>query len=341
MTKLQTTLAFTAASVFIADPFMKHIGCPALKYLDPSTSNELCSTILDVISAVQVGVTLGTVTHTVIQKGTVLVATTVLKNFYTMVLPAGLAAYEVQSFAYDHAPTIGIFLIGGLKSSFELTSAVAAGEVIFDQNPAHKAQIIYSNPIIAGAITSINIAQTTNMLFYSTKAIINGNNLDTELFHNSQGYAYGYAIARPFYQVGMIANDNGQAFVGGALYFAAPMCRGYALGLSGTGSVLTPGSNVTLTSNVQDGAAIASASMLRTFLNQIVEDKNMQAPALFLKSIMPESINQLLNIMGSGNFVSAGLVLLEITHQAYKHPVSEYLLGSSDAGNSTEIASDL
>jgi len=305
----RTLLTITAAAALFKDPFMHYAGCPLIQYT--GFDKSYCNTVSKAITATQILVTAGAVGQTIASTSASTIVKKIAVNAYQFTLPAGLGAYVMQSFVYGKTPPIELFSVGTVKSSFEMTVAQFMVQHIF----------LGVSPVIAGAVCSINIAKATNVLFYSIKgSLVDGRELDSNLIRDGEDYALGYAIARPFYQIGMIANDNNHPVIGASLYFAAPICRGYALGLSAKGSVMIPGKDDGILSNVLDGAAIATASMIRTYLGQIETtpaDKPLQLPAEVLSHVVTKHF--LTDIIGPGNLVSALLIGTEIVHQLIEH----------------------
>ena len=350
-------MTISAASVFFTEPLMRHVICPISESISSSMTDKLCSELIASVSTAQVALTtyytvdsiakIGIFTANALYvnpNGPLSFAEETLFNAYQFVFPAGLGAYDVQSMVYNAAPACGLFLISAAKSSFEMTGGNAVARVVFERDPNEKSLLNFKHPAISGGIAAINVAKATNVYFYTLKALFEGKPLDLQLSQEADAYAFGYAIARPFYQVGMVANDANQLnmpMVGTGLYFAAPVCRGYILGLSGKGSINVPGKNISLASNVLDGIAIASVSMFNTYLDQahklsngkLAVDKagylaHMLKPAI---DYMPQ-IKTALDKFGSGPIVAFMLVSAEAGHKGYD-AFSDYI---DIAGNETD-----
>ncbi len=198
-----------------------------------------------------------------------------------------------------HLPNVGIFVIGTVKSSFEMTTAQRIATDILHQNKVGPLLRI-SHPIFAGGIAAINIAQSTNTLFYTFKAMVDQNNdaSSLELLQKGSDYAFAYSLARSFYQVGQIMQDQSimnQPLIGAACYFFAPIARGCFLSFSETGSVTVPGKKIDYFSNVLDGFAIATTSLARTHL-----DNDLRADHSIIKVYSP-NLGVLIEYVGVGN----------------------------------------
>jgi hypothetical protein len=311
----QTALVATSIGSLFKAPLINYVGCPLIKY--SGFDNSYCDILSTAITIAQIATTTGSTLQAIAADSVSNVVKSTITNTYQYTLPAGLGAYVVKSIIYGETPSIDLFAIGMIKSSFEMTVTQSMVKSIF----------INTNHLIAGAVCGINIAKTTNTLFYSIKEIVGGRELNSNLLNDGEDYALGYAIARPFYQIGTIANDNNHPITGASLFFAAPICRGYALGISEKGSVMIPGSKASILKNIIDGAAIATASMTRTYLDQIVKtpiNQKLQLPATILSYIVPED---LLTKVGAGNFVTIFLLGTETLHQSvvHKDQVKEFI----------------
>jgi hypothetical protein len=338
----QIIMTVSAVSVFINNPLMEYAICPLGRYLFPNMNEENCDRMIAATSIVQVAITSYYAVNCINQIGVLKTnqayanhnqimsfSAEYLFNAYQFVFPAGLGAYNAQSLIYNAAPSTLLFIIGCSKSAFEMTTVNAVARVVFDRDINERSLLSYKHSAISGGIAAINVAQAANIYFYGIKAVMEGRSLDIKLMLDADDYSIGYAIARPFYQVGMVANDVNQLnmpMVGSFLYFSAPVCRGYILGLSQKGSINVPGKNISLVSNVIDGIAIASVSMFNTYLDQSLKVSNGQLAAEragtianVLKPVIEKIsfIKSFLDTFGTGPMVGSMLIAIEVSHQSY------------------------
>lgn len=256
-------ILITTAATIIARPILEYAVCPYVQNFQSETLNSLCNavTVTASLAPTVVGVTYGA--RGLYQQVYNNDISTIVQSFthiaFDLVTPAGLGMVAVQSFYYDRDTPVSTFLIGVAKSSFEVTVI----GVISNTLPLEKT--IVSNGLIAATV-----ATATNVLHYTIKGLINGGELSFDTLSNATDYAFGYAIARPLYQTGNALLKE-HPVLSAECYFAAPVARGFALGIAGKGSVLVPGSNFGIISNALDGAAIATVSLSNKYIGEYLD----------------------------------------------------------------------
>lgn len=296
---IHSALLLTSTILTVSRPMLQYGVCPTLENIENPTVNKICNHAVNITKFLPtiIGTTYGIFT---IISNPVSLLTSFLANTHKYVLPAGLGMITANAILNpDHLPSANLFTFGTIKSAFEMTTAQKIAVDILQQN-TNSPFFSISHPIFAGGITAVNIAQSTNTLYYTIKTMFDENNNLSLLENFEQGtnYALAYSSARFFYQVGSIIQDKdivNMPLLGAGFFFAAPIVRGCFLSLSETGSVTVPGKKVDYYSNILDGIAIASTSLARTHLhNDISSDHSV------IKNYSP-TLEGLVHTIGAGN----------------------------------------
>jgi hypothetical protein len=296
---IHSTLLLFSTILTISRPILQYGVCPALSRLEIAAVDKTCDFAVNVATTVPtvIGASYGMYA---IGSSPVLLIKSFIANTHRFILPAGLGMITVNTlFNPEHLPSASLFAIGTLKSAFEMTTSQQIAKDILHQNVASPLFSL-SHPVFAGGVTAINIAQSTNTLFYTIKTMFDENNdlSLTETLRKGSDYAFAYSAARSFYQIGSIVQDKeilNMPFFGAVFFFSAPIVRGCFLSFSETGSVTVPGKKVDYSSNVLDGIAIASTSLMRTHLhNDISSDHSL------VKEYLP-SLEYAIKTIGVGN----------------------------------------
>ena len=247
-------LLTSAATVFLR-PAVEHLLCPYLQNYQSETINSICkiAVITAEVTPTVIGVTYGasSVATQIANSGIKGLAAGYKINLWNFVLPAGLGATNAQSYFMGKDVPGTSILVGALKSSFEMTAIGAISKTLGVEKDM--ATTLFIATIVSSA---------TNSIYHAATAVVNGVEHDADkILSDASDYALALAIARPLYQAGKYLGDSGYMASSYACYFGAPVFRGAVLGLIEKGSVLLPGSNHGLFSNVLDGFAIATVSV--------------------------------------------------------------------------------
>ncbi len=310
---IHSTLLLFSTILTISRPILQYGVCPALSRLESLAVDNTCDFAVNAATTVPtvIGASYGLYAIT---SSPVVLIKSFFTNIHKFTLPAGLGMITVNTlFNQDHLPTTNLFTIGTIKSTFEMTIAQQIATDILKQN-IKSPLFSLSHPVFAGGVTAINIAQSTNTLFYTIKTMFNENNDLSliETLRKGSDYAFAYSAARSFYQIGSIVQDKeilNMPFFGAVFFFSAPIARGCFLSFSETGSVIVPGKKVDYSSNVLDGIAIASTSLMRTHLhNDISSDHSL------VKEYLPY-IEPAVQTIGAGNSLTLPfLIIIGISH---------------------------
>jgi hypothetical protein len=240
---MSTTQISKLGAVFIVvHPILQHGICPYLKKTFGDHSiDSLCGIMTTTASVAPIVLGSSSIAISAYQTDKVAFLNKIFPVWVNKLLPASLALFVVQGVVKGNDIPTKPSAIGLTKSVLELLAASAVCE--------------YSEATTQVAKLAIAMFTTSaiNSLFYMS---MEGS---FENHNKAANYALGFAVARPLYQIAQ--SDETPKFLASALYFAAPVARGAVLGVIGLGSVVVPGSNTGVISNMIDGISISLGAL--------------------------------------------------------------------------------
>lgn len=311
---------FASAIATFARPILQNIICPQVEGYSKALDNLCAGAVVGTtVLPLVVGTSLS-LSGIYQQHSLYSFLGSIKSSAFNLVLPAGLGMIVAQQATNGTDIPLSAVAIGTVKSSLEITAIGAIMSTINPKGALGDLTVLgytITNQVLYGGLVAISTASSTNTIHYVGKELIHGKEPSMELLSNGADYALGYALARPFYQVGTYFMLDHQQGYGTACMFAAPVFRGVALGALKRGSVTIPGSDHGIVSNVIDGIGIALASLTRSEVGKL---------EIFKTGVLSN--------IGSGNFVTAVLLSIIAAPAIYENPES-VIKGFSDYVQST------